>query len=93
MSRTTLEDSSELRYTTAGRVIPQMQVRLFDEQGNDVTHTGRGQPGCKGPTLSRGYVDDVKANLELQREDGWMMLGDIVTIDAEGYLTVMGPHG
>jgi acyl-CoA synthetase len=67
-----------------------MNVRLFDEQGRDVTASGRGQPGCKGPTLSRGYWDDDEANAELMRPDGWMLLGDVVTIDAEGYLTVVG---
>ena len=67
-----------------------MNVRLFDEQGRDVTASGRGQPGCKGPTLSRGYWDDEKANAGLIREDGWMLLGDVVTVDADGYLTVVG---
>ena len=60
----------------------------------DVTVSGRGQPGCKGPTLSRGYYGEGKAvladNDELIRKDGWMMLGDLVTIDDEGYLEVIG---
>lgn len=90
VSRTTLDDSSEKRWTTAGRVIQEMHVRLFDEQGDDVTASGRGQPGCKGPTLSGGYYADATANAELLRDDGWMMLGDIVTIDSEGYLCVVG---
>ncbi|MCP4036933.1 MAG: long-chain fatty acid--CoA ligase, partial [bacterium] len=90
VSRTTLGDSREKRLSTAGRVIEAMNVRLFDERGNDVTSSGRGQPGCKGPTLSRGYYANPAANAELLREDGWMMLGDIVEIDAEGYLTVVG---
>lgn len=90
VSRTTLDDSSDRRWTTAGRVIKEMKVRLFDEQGADVTHTGRGQPGCLGPTLSQGYYGDPQANAKLYRDDGWMMLGDIVTIDDEGYLTVVG---
>jgi acyl-CoA synthetase len=67
-----------------------MNVRLFDAAGNDVTSSGRGQPGCKGPTLSDGYYKNPKASASLVREDGWMMLGDIVTIDAEGYLCVVG---
>ncbi|MFQ5699396.1 MAG: class I adenylate-forming enzyme family protein, partial [Myxococcota bacterium] len=90
VSGTTLADSRERRLRTAGRVIPEMNVRLFDGQGRDVTHTGRGQPGCKGPTLSRGYWGDEAANRELVRPDGWMLLGDIVEIDAQGYLQVVG---
>jgi acyl-CoA synthetase len=90
VSRTTLRDPRDKRLRTAGRVIPEMKVRLFDESGNDVTASGRGRPGCRGPTLSGGYYGDEAANAKLIREDGWMMLGDIVQIDDEGYLRVIG---
>jgi len=90
VSRTSHRDTQEKRLKTAGRVIEEMNVRLFDEKGNDVTVSGRGQPGCKGPTLSRGYYGDEAANAKLIRKDGWMMLGDVVEIDAEGYLRVIG---
>jgi acyl-CoA synthetase len=90
VSRTTLRDSREKRLRTAGRVIPEMNVRLFDEDGNDVTASGRGRPGCRGPTLSGGYYGDEAANAKLFRKDGWMMLGDVVHIDDEGYLRVIG---
>jgi acyl-CoA synthetase len=93
VSRTTLRDPREKRLRTAGRVIAEMNVRLFDGSGNDVTASRRGQPGCKGPTLSGGYYDDEAANAKLIREDGWMMLGDIVQIDDEGYLRVIGRTG
>jgi len=87
---TALTDPRERRLRTAGRVFPEMNVRLFDEHGKDVTATGRGRPGCKGPTLSRGYWQDDAANRALIREDGWMLLGDVVEIDAEGWLRVVG---
>jgi acyl-CoA synthetase len=90
VSRTTLSDSREKRLRTAGRVIPEMNVRLFDENGKDVTASGRGQPGCRGPTLSGGYYGDEAANAKLIRDDGWMMLGDVAQIDGEGYLRVIG---
>jgi acyl-CoA synthetase len=90
VSRTTTRDPREKRLRTAGRAIPEMNVRLFDERGNDVTASGRGQPGCKGPTLSGGYYGDEAANAKLFRDDGWMMLGDVVQIDEEGYLRVIG---
>jgi acyl-CoA synthetase len=90
VSRTTLRDSREKRLRTAGRVIPEMNVRLFDESGNDVTASGRGRPGCRGPTLSGGYYGDEAANSRLIRKDGWMMLDDIVQVDDEGYLRVIG---
>ena len=90
LSGTSLDDPRERRLRTAGRVIPEMQVRLFDAEGRDVTATGRGQPGCKGAVTSLGYLDDEAANKELLRDDGWMLVGDLVSIDADGWLTVEG---
>jgi acyl-CoA synthetase len=40
--------------------------------------------------LSGGYYGDEEANARLTRKDGWMMLGDLVQIDDEGYLQVIG---
>ena len=94
VSGTSLDDSREARLRTAGKPIPEMNLRLFDEEGNDVTAQKQGQPGCRGPTLSKGYYgpgEEVEqANRELIRPDGWMMLGDRVVLDDEGYLRVVG---
>ena len=77
---------------TAGRVIPEMHVRLLDPDTDaDITATGGpGVPAGKGPTLCLGYWDDDAANDELFTADGWMRMGDLATIDADGYLTVVG---
>jgi acyl-CoA synthetase len=90
LSRTTARDPRELRLTTAGRVIEGMAVRLFDEQGHDVTAGGRGIPGCRGPATSRGYYADDDANRKLMTSDGWMLTGDLATLDAQGILRVVG---
>jgi acyl-CoA synthetase len=90
LSRTMLTDSRERRLRTAGRVIPDMQVRLFDEAGSDVTATGRGIPAGRGPATCLGYLDDAAANAKLYTPDGWMLMGDVVELDPDGYLTVIG---
>jgi acyl-CoA synthetase len=91
LSRTSTTDTREQRLRTAGRVIADMQVRLFDDDGKDVTATGGpGQPACRGPATCIGYYDDDVANTKLVRPDGWMLTGDIATIDPDGYLSVVG---
>jgi acyl-CoA synthetase len=92
LSATTPDDPPELRLRTAGRVLPEMQVRLLDPDSDaDITATGGpGVPAGKGPTLCLGYWDDARANEELWTADGWMRMGDLATIDANGYLTVVG---
>ena len=90
LSRTTLSDDREVRLRTAGHVIDEMQVRLFDETGRDVTAEGRGQAGCRGPLTSQGYYDDDDANAKLTQRDGWMLTGDTCEIDGAGVLRVVG---
>jgi acyl-CoA synthetase len=45
---------------------------------------------CKGPATCLGYLDDARANDELFTADGWMRIGDLCTIDGDGYLRVVG---
>ena len=92
LSATTLDDPPELRLRTAGRVIPEMRVRLLDPDTDaDITATGGpGVPAGNGPTLCLGYWDDATANERLFTPDGWMRMGDLATIDTAGYLSVVG---
>ncbi|MCV7178698.1 class I adenylate-forming enzyme family protein [Mycolicibacterium sphagni] len=88
LSATTLKDSLHHRLRTAGRIVPEMQVRLFDGD-DDVTETGRGQPVCRGPATSLGYLGGTDHD-RLFTKDGWMRMGDICELDSDGYLTLAG---
>ena len=88
LSATTVEDSQEHRLRTGGRIVPEMSVRLFDVD-QDVTETGKGQPACRGPATSLGYLGGTDHD-QLFTRDGWMRMGDICEIDADGYLSVTG---
>ncbi len=88
LSGTTVHDSLEHRLRTGGRIVGDMAVRLFDGD-TDVTDTGRGQPACRGPATSLGYLGGTDHD-KLFTADGWMRMGDICEIDTDGYLRVTG---
>ena len=88
LSATTLADSPSRRLRTAGRIVPEMSVRLFDGD-QDVTAVGQGQPACRGPATSLGYLGGTDHD-KLFTRDGWMRMGDICVIDPDGYLSVIG---
>jgi len=91
LTRTTTSDTRERRLRTAGRVIDEMHVRLYDEAGADVTGGGGPAiPACRGPATCIGYWDDDEANGALFTADGWMLMGDVVEIDGDGYVRVVG---
>jgi acyl-CoA synthetase len=90
-SYTTTRDSRERRLTTGGRIVSELEVRLFDVTGEEMAIPGGpGRPASIGKVCSLGYYDDEAANAELYTDDGWMLMGDLVNIDEEGYLTVVG---
>jgi acyl-CoA synthetase len=88
LSATSVADPLHRRLRTAGRIVPEMQVRLFDGE-RDVTESGRGQPACRGPALSLGYLGGTDHD-KLFTRDGWMRMGDICELDADGYLSLAG---
>jgi acyl-CoA synthetase len=91
LSRTTMRDDRDHRLQTAGRLIADMNVRLLDDAGRDIVVPDTpGHPVCKGPATCVGYLDDPRADDELFTDDGWMRIGDLCTVDADGYLRVVG---
>jgi len=86
---TRVSDPPQIRLRTGGGKLRGTEVRLFDD-GVDVTGSGRGQPGSRGPANCLGYYDDPEANTQLFTPDGFVLHADIVTLDENGYLTVVG---
>jgi acyl-CoA synthetase len=92
LSGTTAKDTRERRLRTAGQLVAEMNTRLFDpDTGEDITgKSSIGQPGCVGPATCLGYWNDETGNQKLYTPDGWMLMGDIVEIDEDNYLRVVG---
>lgn len=77
------------QYTgSVGLPIPSTEVRIVDEQGNDVALGDAGELWIRGPQVMKGYwnqPDETAAVLK----DGWLATGDIVTSDAQGFLQIV----
>jgi 4-coumarate--CoA ligase len=59
-------------------------IKIIDEAGNDVTHTGaRGELSLRGPTVTRGYFQNPEANRREWDADGFFKSGDIAYRDTE----------
>jgi acyl-[acyl-carrier-protein]-phospholipid O-acyltransferase/long-chain-fatty-acid--[acyl-carrier-protein] ligase len=70
---------------TAGRLVPGLHYRLEGVPG--VEEGGR--LFVKGPNVMKGYLNP-DANRKFQELDGWYDTGDIVHVDADGYLHIRG---
>ena len=80
------EDPLGKRADTDGRVAPGTQIRLIDDDGNDVNPGDAGEILTRGPELFCGYTDARHNRSSLV--DGWFRTGDVGRLDADGYLTI-----
>ncbi len=74
------------RFGTVGRVMPGMEARLEPVPG--VTEGGR--LFVRGPNVMLGYLRAEKPGVLEAPAEGWHDTGDIVTIDADGFVTIRG---
>jgi acyl-CoA synthetase len=87
VSGTTVHDDDRQRRATAGRLAPGVRLRGAAAAGAANPH---GAALVKGPGLSGGYYKDAVANAELFDGDGWMRTGDLLALDADDCLNVVG---
>jgi len=83
-----LPSESKGRETSVGRVLPFIEMRVVDDNDNDVPVGAVGEAVYRGPTVMREYYKDPKATAEAMR-GGWFHSGDLVRRDAEGYVYVV----
>ena len=82
------DDEPETISRTSGRAIPDVEVKLVDNDGNTV---GPGQPGeiwARGYNVMAGYFANPEATAETINPDGWLATGDIAVQDAHGNVTI-----
>ncbi|MEZ5710252.1 MAG: FadD3 family acyl-CoA ligase [Blastomonas sp.] len=81
-------DDAELIATSVGKAIPGLEVRIADENGNELARGETGEILVRGYAIMKGYLDDPAATAEAIDEDGWLHTGDIGDMDADGYVRI-----
>lgn len=75
----------QAKYGSAGRLMPGMEYKLEGVEG--VAEGGR--LFVRGPNVMKGYLN-AEVNAKFQSLGGWYDTGDIVRVDQEGYLFILG---
>ena len=90
-TQTAVDDEVDKRVTTVGRVHPHVEVKIVDPvTGATVPHGTPGEQCTRGYSVMLGYWDDERATREAIDDDGWMHSGDLATMDADGYVKIVG---
>jgi long-chain acyl-CoA synthetase len=74
---------------TSGKVVPGMELRICDDEGNDLPPGEKGELVVRGENVMAGYWNNPTATAEALRH-GWLHTGDLGYLDEDGYLYVLG---
>ncbi|MBQ1784193.1 MAG: (2,3-dihydroxybenzoyl)adenylate synthase [Gammaproteobacteria bacterium] len=88
---TRLDDDPEVIFTTQGRPLcPDDEVRIVDEQGQQLPTGTSGILAVRGPYTFCGYFKSPAHNARVFDDEGFYHSGDLVLRDANGNVKVVG---
>ncbi len=89
VTMTRFDDTVEDRVETVGRVLPDQEVKIVDENGEEVAPNETGELLVKGYNVMVGYYKNPEATAETV-ENGWLHTGDLAEMDERGYVKIVG---
>ena len=89
--QTRLDDSVERRVSTVGQIHPHVEVKIIDPATGQIVPAD--QPGellTRGYSVMLGYWENPEATHRAIDNARWMHTGDLATMDAQGYVNIVG---
>jgi acyl-CoA synthetase (AMP-forming)/AMP-acid ligase II len=78
------------RANTDGYALNHTEIEVRDDEGKTLVPPAEGELHVRGPNTSVGFAHDPDRSRQTYLSDGWVRTGDLVRLDADGYLTVVG---
>ncbi|MEE8472277.1 MAG: AMP-binding protein [Dehalococcoidia bacterium] len=85
-----MDDEREERLLTVGKCVPGIELKLVDEDGNEVPQGEVGEAWLRSAASGSGYFRDPETTRESWTEDGWFKMGDLGRINRHGNLVLVG---
>jgi long-chain acyl-CoA synthetase len=79
---------AEQRLFSAGIARTDMEVRILDENDNEVPCGEKGEIALKGPAVMKGYWERPEET-DKTLKDGWLHTGDVGYMDENGYMYIV----
>jgi long-chain acyl-CoA synthetase len=76
------------RLGSIGLPFPSTEIRLVDDDGNDVPAGQSGELVVRGPQVMKGYWNRSDETASVLR-DGWLFTGDMAEMDADGFFRIV----
>jgi long-chain acyl-CoA synthetase len=75
---------------TIGSILPEMEAKIIDENGNKRAPGNKGTLFVKGPNVMKGYYKKPEETEKILSPDGWLNTGDLAIMSYDGELKIMG---
>jgi long-chain acyl-CoA synthetase len=72
-----------------GTPIEGVEMKVVDDDGNEVPQGEPGEILIRGHNVMKGYWNRPEATAEAISDDGWFATGDMATIDEDGYFFIV----
>ncbi len=90
-TQTLADDDLDRRTSTVGTVHPHLEVKVVDPDTGLTVATGEPGEFCtRGYSVMLGYWNEPEKTAEAIDAARWMHTGDLATMDADGYLNIVG---
>jgi len=76
--------------SSIGRPLPDVEVKILDEEGKELPPGQVGEIVAKGPRIMKGYWHDEQKTARAFTPDGWLITGDRGWMDEDGYIFLAG---
>jgi long-chain acyl-CoA synthetase len=80
---------SKHKMGSSGALVDNIELRICDDDGNDLPEGLKGEIVVKGENVMVGYWQNPEATASTIR-DGWLYTGDLGYMDPDGFLYVLG---
>ena len=77
------------RRLSSGPALCVIDLRVVDDDGNELQSGERGELQVRGPSMFREYWNKPEATADSFAEDGWFKTGDVAYIDTDGHLFIV----
>jgi len=84
------DDPPEVLLHTVGRPQEGIELKLVDDDGEEVPDGEVGVVTLRSPCSMRGYWNDLEKTAETLSPDGWITTSDLGLLDADGNLVLRG---
>jgi long-chain acyl-CoA synthetase len=74
---------------TIGLPVSSTDVCILDDDGRELSFNEAGELAIKGPQVMKGYWQNPTETAKVFTKDGWLLTGDIASIDEAGYVRIL----